>query len=123
MAEPAQIGTYAEKLRTLETRLAQVEGAGGGGDGSSGGLEPRLAKLEAQMEAVRADLSKLTAVPADVATIKERLSHLPTRLDVKNDVDSAVDRAGTRTQRTILLAGSIIGMIVAILANWTRIFE
>jgi hypothetical protein len=44
--------------------------AGDGGGTSGGGMEARLAKLEAQMEHVQADLAKLASVPVDVAIIK-----------------------------------------------------
>ncbi len=43
-------------------------------------------------------------------------------VDTKNDTDTAVDRAATRTQRTILILGSLIGMIVAILTNLPKLF-
>lgn len=123
MADPVPLGTYAEKLRSLETRLDQLElaGAGGDGGGTFGTIEPRLAKLEAQMKAVRAELNKLSLLPADVAGLKECANHLPTRLEAKNDIDAAVDRAGTRTQRTIVIMGSLVAVIVAVLNYISRL--
>ena len=85
----------------------------GGGSGTSGGMEARIAKLEALMDGVRTDLAKLSSVPSDVATIKERLSHLPTKIDVREDIDKAVDRAGTRMQRTVGITGGLVAVAVA----------
>ena len=55
----------------------------GGGGGTSGGMEARLAKLEAHMEHVLADVSALKAdvgkLKTDMATLVERVSHLPTK--------------------------------------------
>lgn len=50
-----------------------------GGGGSSGGMEPRIARLEAQMEHVQGALLKLSDVPANLATLIERVAHLPTK--------------------------------------------
>lgn len=52
---------------------------GGGGGGTYDGMEPRVAKLEAHMEHVRADLAKLTNVPADLAELKAKVAELPTK--------------------------------------------
>lgn len=51
-----------------------------GGDG--GGMESRVAVLEAHMEHVRSDLAKLSGVPADLAALKEKVEHLPTKDDL-----------------------------------------
>lgn len=51
----------------------------GGGGGNFDPMEPRVAKLEAHMENVRAELGKLSSVPADLATLKERVAHLPSK--------------------------------------------
>lgn len=55
----------------------------GGGGGTSGGMEARLAKLEAHMEHVLADVSALKAdvgkLKTDMATLIERVSNLPTK--------------------------------------------
>ena len=47
------------------------------GRGNSDDMEPRIAKLEAHMEHVRAELAKLAAVPVDIATLKTKVDHLP----------------------------------------------
>ena len=105
--------------RQLEQRTAGLNG--GGGDGTSGDMEHRVTRLETHMESVRADLAKLTQMPADLAALKERVTHLPTRIEVKNDVDAAVDRAGTRTQRTIMIVGGLVAVVVAALNFVTRL--
>lgn len=88
---------------------------GGGGDGISGGMEARVAKLEANMEHVRSDLAKLATVPADVATIKERSSHLATKADVKVEITAAIDRSATKTQRTVQIVGALVAIAVAVI--------
>lgn len=85
----------------------------GGGGGNDGNMEPRIAKLEAHMENVRSELSKLATVPADLAALKERSSHLPTKAEVKADLDSAVDRLGTRIQRQVGIVGAIVAVAVS----------
>lgn len=52
---------------------------GGDGGGTYDGMEPRVAKLEAHMEHVRADLAKLANVPADLAELKAKVAELPTK--------------------------------------------
>lgn len=51
----------------------------GGGGGSSGDMEPRIARLEAHMEHVRAELAKLGSMPVQLAELKVRVDHLPTK--------------------------------------------
>lgn len=51
----------------------------GGGGGNFPDMEPRVKALETHMEYVRRDLERLASVPADLATVKERVSHLPTK--------------------------------------------
>lgn len=47
------------------------------GRGNGDDMEPRIAKLEAHMEHVRAELAKLATVPVDIATLKTKVEHLP----------------------------------------------
>lgn len=50
----------------------------GDGDGTSGGMEARVAKLEAHMEHVRADV---TVMKADVAVLKTDMAGLKVKVD------------------------------------------
>ena len=54
-----------------------------GGDGTSGGMEGRVAKLEALTDVVRADVASLKVDTRDVrerlVRLEERVSHLPTK--------------------------------------------
>jgi tetrahydromethanopterin S-methyltransferase subunit G len=105
---------YIEELEA-KASAAQEQATlkGGSGNGTSGGMEARVSKLEALVEGVRADLAKLATVPADVATVKERLSHLPTKIEVRDDIDKAMERAGTRMQRTVGVTGALVAIAVA----------
>lgn len=49
--------------------IERLKNSSGGGT-SGGGMEARLAKLEAQMEHVQSDLAKLASVPVDLAAVK-----------------------------------------------------
>lgn len=49
--------------------LDRLKAEGGGGT-SGGGMEARLAKLEAHVEHIQSDLAKLATVPADIAGMK-----------------------------------------------------
>ena len=83
--------------------------------GNGGDMEPRIAKLEASMDYVKAELAKLSAVPVDVATIKERLNHIPTTSEMSAAIDSAVEKMGVRTQRIVGIATAGVGATVAVI--------
>lgn len=85
-------------------------------------MEARIAKLEANMEHVKGELSKLSGVPADLATLKERTSHLPTKADMKDEVKTAIDRAASRVQRNIGIIGGIVAIAVAAINYLPRFF-
>ena len=95
--------------------VAEPEGAlnGGGGGDNSGGMEARIARLEAAMDFVKAELGKLSGLPAEVVRLSERVNHMPTRFEVRADIDAAVDRAAARTQRTIAVAGGLVTLAIA----------
>ena len=57
-----------EAMQRLHGRQSLINSDGGGTSG--GGMEARLAKLEAQTEHLQADMAKLASVPTDIATIK-----------------------------------------------------
>jgi hypothetical protein len=73
--------------QTVRQAQEPLQGAGGGG--TSGGMEARIARLESDMEHVKNDVAaikvdtsaireSLTVVRVDNASVKERLSHVPT---------------------------------------------
>lgn len=66
-----------EFQRVVEEREREASLKSAGGDGTSGGMEARIAKLEAHVEHIRDDLAKLADVPADLATLKSRVDALP----------------------------------------------
>lgn len=86
-------------------------------------MEARVAKLEADMAHALTRLDDLKAVPVDVATIKERLSHLPTKEEAKSLVETSIDKAGTRIQRNIGIGGTLLTILIALASNWSKIFS
>lgn len=51
----------------------------GDAGGTSGGMEARVAKLEAHVEHIRSELGKLSSVPTDLAVLQTRVDHLPSK--------------------------------------------
>lgn len=78
MAEPVdfdkwrrdRVGVEPQRERPLKP---------GGGDGTSDDMEARVAKLEAHVEHIRSELAKLSGMPTDLAVLKTRVDHLPTK--------------------------------------------
>ena len=81
-----------ESARALIQQLERVDAIGFGsrppptpplpperGSGSYDPMEPRIAKLEVHMETVQAQLVKLAEVPVQLATLTERVAHLPSK--------------------------------------------
>ena len=73
-------------LRPQVTRLREAARAGpedlprgGGGGTSGGGMEPRIASLEAHAENLRTEVGKLAGLPVQVARLEERIANLPTK--------------------------------------------
>jgi hypothetical protein len=95
------------------TGESQLPLQGGSGGDNSGGMEVRMAKLEAAMEYALAELGKLSGVPADVAVMKERLTHIPTRVEVRSDIETAIERSAARTQRTVAIVGGLVTIAIA----------
>lgn len=79
---------------------------GQGDDDMPGPVEPRVARLEAHMEHVREDMTKLSGVPSDLSALKERVSHLPTK-----------DELGTKLRNYLAAAGVIITIIGTLIAT------
>lgn len=115
-------------VRTLKAQAAALEAEnerlkGGGGDGTSGGMESRIATLEAHMEQVKESLAKLASVPEDLATLKERTSHLSTKAELHTEITTQLDRLGTRLQRQVVITGSIFTAILALITLADRILK
>lgn len=83
----------------MSDRRAPIEGGGGGGH--DGGMESRIAALEVAMQYAQRDIAEVrvgvaalqadtTTLKSDVATIKERLSHMPTTLAMWTAVAAVV---------------------------------
>jgi hypothetical protein len=76
-----------DNLRDLIDQLLQAAGDGRSpprlppqkGDGTPRDMEPRIAKLEAHVENIRAELAKLSSLPVTVGKLEERVSHLPSK--------------------------------------------
>jgi len=96
---------------------------GGGGGDNSGGVEARLAKLEASMDHVKADLGRLAGVPADLARVAERLNHLPTKAEMTTDMETAIDRSGARIQRTVAVVGGLVALAIAAINFLPKLFH
>ena len=47
---------------------------------NDGGMEARIAVLEAHVEHIRTDLARLAPLPMDVAVLKEKVVNLPTKM-------------------------------------------
>ena len=86
---------------------------GGDGGDNSGGMEARIARLEASMDFVKAELNKLSGLPVEVAKLSARVTHMPSRFEVRAAIDAAVDRAAARTQRTVAVVGGLVTVATA----------
>lgn len=69
--------------------------------GKSPDMEPRIAKLEAHMEHVRADIAKLVGLPETVGRIEERVKSLPDK-----------DWVGTKMRNWVGGVGSVLGILM-----------
>ncbi len=83
------------------------------GGGNFDPMEPRIAVLEADMKHVKDQLSKLSGVPTDLATLKERTSHLPTKAEMQSEIGAQLERLGSRLQRQVAITGGIFTVILA----------
>ena len=117
----ALVRKLREQNEALDREVASLKTGGGGG--TSGGMEPRVAKLEAHVEHIRAEIGKLAPMPADLAAVRERLQHLPTKDEVKGAIDAATDRLGTRVQRTVAVIVGLAGLVLAGITAALRIYS
>ena len=80
-----------QQLDMMARDVARTGTKGGGGDGPSDGLAPKVAVLEADMKEIKADLKVLMK---DVAELKAKVSQLPTTLPMLGFVAAIVAAAG-----------------------------
>lgn len=73
----------------------------GGDGGSSPNMEPRVAKLEAHMEHVRADIAKLVGLLETTGRIEERVKSLPDK-----------DWVGTKMRNWVGGVGTVLGILM-----------
>jgi hypothetical protein len=106
---------FERRLQQLEHVLEDNLKSGGGG-GTSGGMEARVAKLEAHMEHVRGELAKLAQMPVEIAAIKERQGHLPTKDEARKMLDDGIERLGSRVQRAVTIVGGAVTLLLGLLA-------
>jgi hypothetical protein len=66
-------------------------------------MESRVARLESDMEHVKKGLDRLADVPAQLATLTERVSHLPTK-----------DELGDKLRNWILIGAALTGALVGL---------
>lgn len=84
MKEPSAVASLelARQAREAASAMAPALPPSGGG-GTSGGMEARIAKLEADMEYVRRDVGDLRGDMRDVrdrlGRLEERVGHLPSK--------------------------------------------
>lgn len=123
MPMAAELQAVFDKYGQMKQQEREMHASGGGakppgtplnndgGGGRSPDMEARVAKLEALMTSVQTELGKLSTLPVDMAGVKERLNHLPTKAESKKDLDDAIDKLGTRVQRMVTIAGSLVGIV------------
>lgn len=70
-------------------------------------LVTRVAVLETHVDHMRSDLGKLTGVPADLADIKARVEHLPTK-------DYLADQFARQFNRTAGIVGLIAALVTIV---------
>ena len=76
--DETQREAWRRKQQQQRATDPQMPGSAGGGGGFDG-LQARVAKIEAHLEHLRADLDKLRDVPVKLAVLEERVTHLPTK--------------------------------------------
>jgi len=98
--------TIARLIRELQNISLEVPSAAGGkqppepplpnDDGREypNGMEARVAKLEAHMEHVRSELAKLAQMPTDLAVLRNRVDHLPSKSFIVTAVTGATGLIG-----------------------------
>lgn len=97
-------------VRILQHRFAQLSGAGrdglksGDGGGTSDGMEPRVKRLEDRLDKL---YDKVGAVEVGIATLTERVAHLPSKGFIVTSLATAVVIIGG----LVMMADRIKGML------------
>src|SRR4051812_18695630 len=118
MVDEPDLSLLRMQNASLETKLASVLNSGGGG-GTSGGMEPRIAKLEAAVEHIQKDIAEIKmdvrefrtgigALNTSSATLTERVGHLPSKGFIVT---------------TLLLCLTIIAALVLFQGNLQKMFK
>lgn len=68
------VGALLDQVSALERDVEPLQKGGGGG--TSGGMEDRVARLEKSVEKIG---DQMVTIREDIATIKENVRHLPTK--------------------------------------------
>jgi hypothetical protein len=81
MSGSVNLNLLQRQVLELQRELGRAPGDlnHGGGGGTSGGMEERVAKLEAHLEHMRQDLSALRPVPERLRALEVRVDHLPSK--------------------------------------------
>lgn len=122
-SDGSNVHDLIERQRALGREVREVMGQttskplyGGGGGGTSDGMETRVARLEKVTEqlakdvgdlrvdlaAIKENVRPVSTLVTDMAMLKERVSHLPTK-----------DELGTKLRTYLTIAVSIIGVMIA----------
>jgi len=107
-------------LREQNREIPQpiMQSGGGGGNGSSGAMEARVARLEADVEHIKTDIGDIkseiqslsvqtTEVRINIATLTERITHLPTKGFIV---------------KTVLVALAVIAALFVFQSNIQKLF-
>ena len=104
--ELALVRQLKEQTKRLEQENKALKGGDGGG--TFGGMESRVAKLEAHVEHIQRDLTKLGEVPTDVAAMKRDIAALPTKEYLSNQFDVQFRWITGATALIVALIGLIV---------------
>lgn len=74
--DTSKMEQWASLQRDNESRRPSRDLKGGGGDGTSDGMEARVNRLEGRLDKMT---DKIGAVEVNLATLTERVSHLPSK--------------------------------------------
>ena len=97
------INADVDRIRAELAEQQQARLKGGDGDGTYGGMEGRVSKLEAHMEHMREDMAE---VKGDLKTLIDSVAKLPTRSDLSS---WKLQWTGLAVAAIAIVVGGIIG--------------